>query len=298
MTESGSTETRSRPPDVASNRRGGTRIRTRLLHDKAAVVGALLVSLFVVAALGAPWFAPYDPIATNATEVLSGPSRAHPLGTDELGRDTLSRLLHGSRVSLVTASIAAVIVMTLGVTLGLMSAMAGGHTDTVIMRAVDGILAFPNLVLALAIAGTLGGGLFAVVMGLTMVWWAGYARIVRGIALTVRERPFVTAARVTGASEWSITVRHILPNVIPPIIVLLTIEMGSLILAVASLSFLGIGVPPPTPEWGTMINEGRNFLSSAPRLMLVPGLAIFCTVLGFNLLGDGLRDVLDPKNVG
>jgi peptide/nickel transport system permease protein len=156
-------------------------------------------------------------------------------------------------------------------------------------------LAFPHLILALAIAGTLGGGIVSVVLGLTAVWWASYARLVRGLVLQIRERPYVEAARALGVPPFRVAWRHVLPNVIPPIVVLLTIEMGTLILAVSGLSFLGIGARPPSPEWGTMLNEGRSFLLSAPQLMLFPGCAIFLVVLGFNLLGDGLRDLLDPK---
>lgn len=269
----------------------------RFARDRAAVGGLMIVVLFAFGALAAPWLAAHDPLGVDPARALEGPSRAHLLGTDDLGRDLLARLLHGARLSLGTAAVAATVVMTFGVAVGLLAGLGPRWADGLLMRVVDGLLAFPNLILALAIAGTLGGGLASVVLGLTAVWWASYARLVRGIVLQVRERPFVEAARATGTPGFSIAVRHVVPNVIPPVIVLLTIEMGSLILAVSSLSFLGIGVEPPTPEWGAMINDGRRFLASAPQLMLLPGAAIFLVVLGFNLLGDGLRDILDPRGL-
>lgn len=269
----------------------------RLIRDRAALVGLIIIMGFVVAAVAAPVLAQHDPLAVDPANALAGPSIAHPLGTDNLGRDLFARLLFGARLSLGAAAVAAVVVMTLGVSIGLFAGLRGGWMDGLIMRSVDGLLAFPNLVLALAIAGTLGGGLVSVMLGLTAVWWASYARLVRGLVLQIRERPFVEAAEATGVSPVMIGVRHLLPNVVPPVIVLLTIEMGSLILAVSALSFLGIGAQPPVPEWGAMINEGRQFLYSAPQLMVLPGAAIFLVVLGFNLLGDGLRDVLDPKGV-
>lgn len=268
-----------------------------LVRDRVALVGLIIIMAFVVAALAAPVLAQHDPLAADPANALAGPSTAHPLGTDNLGRDLFARLLFGARLSLGAAAIAAVVVMTLGVSIGLLAGLQGGWLDGLIMRTVDGLLAFPNLVLALAIAGTLGGGLVSVMLALTAVWWASYARLVRGLVLQIRERPFVEAAEATGVSRAMIGVRHILPNVIPPVIVLLTIEMGSLILAVSALSFLGIGAQPPVPEWGAMINDARPFLFSDPQLMLLPGAAIFLVVLGFNLLGDGLRDVLDPKGV-
>lgn len=275
----------------------GRALWRRFVHDRMAVAGLVVVSAFAVAALAAPILTRYDPLAVNPTNALAGPSTTHLLGTDNLGRDLFARLLFGSRLSLGTAAIAAVVVMTLGVSIGLLSGLVAGWIDGLIMRCVDALLAFPHLVLTLAIAGTLGGGLLSVMLGLTAVWWASYARLVRGIVLQVRERPFVEAARAFGVSQPMIGLRHVLPNVLPPVVVLLTIEMGSLILAVSALSFLGIGAQPPTPEWGAMINEARGFLYSAPQLMLLPGAAIFLVVLGFNLLGDGLRDILDPKGL-
>lgn len=275
----------------------GRSLWRRFAEDKVAVSGLLIVLVFAMAAVAAPLLTDHEPLAVDLSNTLTPPGGGHLLGTDNLGRDLFSRLLYGSRLSLGTAAVTATVIMTLGVAVGLVAGLRGGWFDGLIMRLVDGLLAFPNLILALAIAGTLGAGLVSVLIGLTVVWWASYARIVRGIVLQIRELPFVEAARATGESQLMIGVRHILPNVVPPVMVLLTIEMGGLILAVSGLSFLGLGAQPPTPEWGAMINDGRAFLYSAPQLMLLPGAAIFLVVLGFNLLGDGLRDILDPKGM-
>jgi len=267
----------------------------RLLRDRAAIVGLILVAGAVLAAVAAPILTPHDPTAINPAVVLQGPSRIHPLGTDNLGRDVLSRLLHGARPSLGTAATASLLILAIGVTGGTISGYVGGRVDEVIMRIVDVLLAFPSLILALAIAGMLGPGLVHVMIGMAAVWWVGYARIVRGLVLSVRERQFVEAAQAVGASHARIIWRHALPNVMAPVIVLVTLDMGGLILAISGLNFLGLGVQPPWPEWGAMLNEGRPFLFSAPRLMIYPGLAISLVVIGFNMLGDALRDVLDPR---
>jgi peptide/nickel transport system permease protein len=258
-------------------------------------LGLGLVIAFAFAAVAAPVLAPNDPTLPHPGQSLAGPSAQFPLGTDNLGRCVLSRLLYGSRLSLGTAAIATLLIMTIGVVLGVVSGYYGGAVDGVLMRIVDVLLAFPSLVIALAIAGVLGPGMINAMVGLVSVWWVGYARVVRGVALTVRERPYIEAARTIGASNRRILWRHVLPNVVPPIIVLATLEMGQLILAIAGLNFLGLGAQPPSPEWGAMLNEGRPFLQTAPQLMISPGLAISLVVLGFNLLGDGLRDLLDPR---
>ena len=258
-------------------------------------LGLGVVVLFILAALGAPLISPNDPTELHPAQSLRGPSAEFPLGTDNLGRCVLSRIIYGSRVSLGTAGAAAVLIMTIGVTLGALSGYYGGITDTVLMRIVDVLLAFPSLVVALAIAGMLGPGLVNAMLGLVGVWWVSYARVVRGLVLSVRERAYVEAARTVGATNQRILWRHVVPNVVPPVIVLATLEMGQLILAIAGLNFLGLGAQPPTPEWGAMLNEGRPFLQIAPQLMIYPGLTISLIVLAFNLLGDGLRDVLDPR---
>lgn len=285
------------PPGLEDAHAARSRLIRRLITDRLAVTGAIVVGVFAIAAVAAPLLAPYDPIAVDSASRLQGSSRQHLLGTDALGRDLLSRLLYGSRWSLGVAALATFLVMTVGVFVGTVAGYLGGRTDQVLMRLVDVILAFPGLIAALAIAGTLGPGIRNVILGLVAVWWADYARIVRGIVLSVRELNYVEAARALGATDLRVTVRHVLPQVIPPITVLATLELGSLILALAGLNFLGLGVQPPTPEWGTMINQGRAHLTTAPHLMLYPGLAISLVVMGFNLLGDGLRDVLDPHLV-
>lgn len=267
----------------------------RLLHDRLAVTGLLLVSAFVLAALFAPFIAPHDPTAVNATERLAGSSWNHPFGTDALGRDTFSRILFGARWSLGTAAAATLIVITIGVAVGTIAGYYGGPLDTVLMRVVDVLLAFPSLVLYLAIVGTLGPGLTNVMIALVSISWVAYARVVRGLVLSMRQRDFVRASLALGATDRRLMIRHILPNVVPPVVVLASLQLGSLILGLAALGFFGLGVQPPTPEWGTMINESRLFIQSAPALMIWPGLAISLTVIGFNLLGDGLRDVLDPR---
>lgn len=278
---------------VASARRGVLR---GLLRDRTASVGLLIVALLALVAALAPLIAPYDPLSLEGPR-LSTPNWQHPFGTDRLGRDILSRTLYGARLSLGTAALASVLVMSLGVVIGAISGYVGGLLDSVVMRAVDVILAFPSLILALVIAGMFNPSLVVLMLALASVWWVGYARIIRGLVLTVRERPFVEAAQAVGASRPRILVRHILPHVMSPVIVLVTLEMGSIILAVSALSFLGLGAQPPTPEWGAMLNEGRSFFFSAPYVIFFPGLAISVSVLGFNLLGDGLRDVLDPRGM-
>ncbi len=273
----------------------GTGVLRRLLRDRLALVGLALVTLFTVSALLAPVLAPHEPNAVDAIDRLAPSSWEHPLGTDELGRDTLSRILYGARWSLGTAAVATVAIMAIGIFVGTVAGYFGGLLDTVLMRVVDVLLAFPSFVLYLAILGTLGPGLRNLMIALVIITWDEYARVVRGLVLSLRERGFVRASLALGASDRRLMVRHILPNVVPPVVVLASLQTGKLILALAALGFFGLGVQPPTPEWGTMINQSRLFLQTAPALMVWPGLAISLTVLGFNLLGDGLRDVLDPR---
>ena len=280
-------------PDSKQLPRERTLLR-RFLRDRTAVAGTVIVLLFVGVAVAAPLLAPHDPTDVDPTAFLAPPSAEHWLGTDNLGRDMVSRLIYGARWTLGTAFLAAAGIVGIGVTLGLIAGYLGGLVDDLLMRIVDVLLAFPSLVLALAIVGMLGPSLWNVMLGMVAVWWVDYARVIRGLTVGVREREYVTAARCAGASAPRIILRHILPNVIPSVIVLATLELGGLMLAISGLSFLGLGAQPPTPEWGTMLNDGRLFFQRAPRLMLYPGLAITLVVIGFNLLGDGLRDVLDP----
>lgn len=265
-----------------------------LLRDRTAVAGLVVVAAFLALVALGPSLAPHDPLRVT-TDRLHRPSLEHPLGTDGLGRDLLSRVLVGARLSLGSALVASTLVTVIGVVVGMVSGYAGGVTDKVLMRVVDVILALPGLILALAVAGLLSPSLTAVLVGLVTILWAGYARIVRGLVVSLRERPFVEAARATGAGAGRILFRHVLPNVVSPVVVLATLEIGQIVLAVSGLTFLGLGAQPPTPEWGAMLNDGRLYFLSAPHVILVPGLAISLAVLGFNLLGDGIRDALDPR---
>lgn len=226
---------------------------------------------------------------------LRGPQPVAPLGTDNLGRDTLSRLLFGAQLSLSTAVLTTLAITLIGIAVGLVSGYYGGFVDAAIMRVVDVLLALPRLVLALAITGILGVGLVNLIIAIVAVGWADYSRVVRGLVLGLRERPFVEGARAVGASPARIMIRHVAPNLVGQVIVLSTLDLGAILLTLSGLSFLGLGVRPPTPEWGSMLAEGKNFLDRAPQLMLWPGLAISLVVLGFNLLGDGMRDLLDPR---
>jgi peptide/nickel transport system permease protein len=257
----------------------------------AAVVGAGLVALL------APVIAPFDPYATDLGHLLAGSSRHHPLGTDGIGRDVASRLIYGARWSVGAALVVSVLVTVIGLIIGAISGYIGGRVDRVVMWVVDALLAFPTLLLALAVIGAVGPGLRGVLVALVVAGWATTARVVRSEVLSLRERDFVVAARAIGASTPAVLVRHVLPNVLSPVLVLATLEVGQLILALAGLSFLGLGVQSPTPEWGTMINEGRAFLFRKPELMIYPGIAISLVAVAFNILGDRVRDVLDPRFV-
>lgn len=267
----------------------------RIVKDWPAVVGAVIVLIFAMLAIFAPVIAPHDPTQVNARAILAPSSSTHWLGTDNIGRDILSRLIHGARWSLGTAFVATTMIVVIGVTVGLIAGYFGGLIDDILMRIVDVLLAFPSLVLALAIVGMLGPSLRNVMISMVAVWWVDYARIIRGLTLSLRDREFVTSAQCIGCPPHHIIFRHILPNVIPSVIVLATLELGALMLAISGLSFLGLGAQPPTPEWGAMLNSGRPFFQSAPQLMIYPGLAITLAVIGFNLIGDSLRDLLDPR---
>jgi peptide/nickel transport system permease protein len=270
------------------------RLAGRVLRSGNACVGGAIVLLAAGAALLAPLISPQDPLVITG-ERLRSPSWGHLLGTDGLGRDVLSRILHGGRLSLGAAALATALVMSIGVLVGTVAGHFGGKVDTVIMRVVDLVLALPGLVVAFAIAGLFEPSILAVLVGLVSVWWVGFARIVRGLVLSVRKQPYVEASSALGAGNVRLIRRHILPNIAPAVVVLVTQRMGRLILAVAGLSFLGLGAQPPTPEWGSMLNESRPYFPSYPHLMLAPGMAVSFVVLGLNLLGDGLRDVLDPR---
>ena len=259
------------------------------------MIGATILLAVVASAIVAPLLAPYDPAEQRPRERVQGPSRAHLMGTDRLGRDTFSRVLYGGRLSLSASAAALVLIVALGVTLGLAAGYAGEWVDTGIMRLVDVLMAFPSFVLALVVAGLFGPGLIKVTLAATAVWWVSYARVTRSLVLQAKQEGYVLAARAAGAGPVTIAVREVLPQVLGPVVVLATLDLGKLLLALSSLSFLGLGAQPPTPEWGLMLAEGRAYFMEAPAMMIFPGLMIFATALGFNLLGEGLRDVLNPR---
>ena len=273
---------------------GRTHLARQLVADRTAFVGLAIVVLMLAIAIAAPLLAPHDPAAQDVLNRLQAPSADHLLGTDNLGRDELSRVLYGARVSLLSVIAVGAGILVVGMAVGTLAGLAGGWVDGIVMRLVDVLLAFPSLLLALAISGTLGPGLLNLVLAMTAIWWADYARLVRGLVVGVKELPFVEAARATGLGRMRIAFRHVLPNIAAPVVVLATLQTARLLLALASLSFLGLGVSPPTAEWAAMLSEGKDFLADAPLLMVWPGLAITITALGLNLLGDGLRDVMDP----
>ena len=279
-------------PLAVAPRHHGWRV---LRRDRTAMFGLAVVSLLSLAAILAPILAPHDPGALDVVHKLAPPSRNHLLGTDNLGRDNLSRLLYGARLTIGTAAAASAAVAIIGLLLGTLAGYVGGVVDAVVSRLIDVVLAFPPFLVALAVTGVLGPGLGHVVIALIVVWWARYGRIVRSAVLAERAKPYIEAARAVGSSRLRTVGRHLLPNIIAPIVVLTTLDTGELLLGISSLSFLGLGVRPPAAEWGAMLSEARTYLSTTPLLMVWPGLAIFLMVLGFNLLGDGLRDVLDPR---
>ena len=266
-----------------------------LLQEPGTALGLFLVVSLLLAGLLAPWLPLDDPAKINLPERLLSPSTEHLLGTDHLGRDTFSRVVHGARLTLLAAAATLALSMTIALTVGILSGYHGGWPDTALMGVVDLLLAFPSLILAIAVAGALGPGLFNVLLAAGAVWWVGHARIIRGVTLGARQMEYVTAARAAGAGNPRIILRHIAPNILGPIVVIASLDVGWIILGIAGLNFLGLGAQPPTPEWGAMLNDARPHLQTEPRLLLLPGAAIFVAVLGFNLLGDGLRDLLDPR---
>lgn len=260
-----------------------------------AVTGSAIVLSFIFLAIFGSRIAPYSPYDTNIANRFSPPSLSHPLGTDKLGRDVLSRVLYGAKYSAAAGIIVLAIAVPIGVILGGIAGLFGGWVDELIMRLTDIFLAFPYLILAMAVSAALGPGLKNAMAAMSLIWWPMYARLVRGQAVSVRENAYVEAARAKGASRLFIIRRHILPNCLSPVLVTLTLDMGGVILTAAALSFLGFGAQPPLPEWGRMISDGRIYLFQAWWVPTFPGIAISLTVLGFNLLGDGIRDSLDPR---
>jgi len=271
------------------------KIFKRLLRNFAFTFGLILTIALVIVAIAAPLFAPYDPDLQDTSRRLEAPSKHHPLGLDDLGRDVLSRIVWGARVSLRVGFSVVIIASLIGVTLGAISGYFGGIIDTLIMRLTDILLAFPGILLAIALVAVLGPSLNNVILALATIGWVGYARLVRGQVLKVREMEYVTAAKALGAKSPRVIIRHVLPNVINPVIVMATLGLAGAILSEAALSFLGLGVQPPTPSWGAMLTAGRRYLGLANHLAIFPGAAIMAAVMGLNFLGDGLIDALDPK---
>src|ERR671922_312345 len=268
-----------------------------LRRNVLATTGLILVTIFVVFALFAPWLAPQDPARIDLPSRLQPPSVAHWFGTDELGRDIFSRVIHGARISMLVGSSVVAASLLLGLIFGSIAGYYGGRIDrffnVIVMNA---FLSFPGILLAIAFVAFLGPGMFNLILALSIGGWVGYARLVRAQVLATREREFVEAARALGASDWRVVTRHILPNMIQPVIVQAAIGMAGAVLAEATMSFLGLGVPPPVPSWGSMLNDGRGHLFEAPHIVLFPAAAVMLAVLAFNFIGDALRDYLDPRS--
>ncbi|RLG34371.1 nickel ABC transporter permease subunit NikC [Methanosarcinales archaeon] len=267
----------------------------QVIRNPGILFGTAVIVFLIFVAVFAGFIAPHDPTETHLKDRLSSPSSEYPLGTDHLGRCILSRIIYGTRISLSVGVLVIGASLLLGLLLGTIAGYYGGIIDDLIMRIVDGFLAFPSMFLALAIAGALGPSLTNLMIALIVVEWTSYARVVRGSILSIKDQMFVEAARGLGAGDIYLLTRHVLPNTLSPLIVMATLGIGYIILTAAGLSFLGLGVQPPTPEWGVMLNDGRLFMRSAPHIMIFPGLAIMITVLAFNFLGDGLRDMMDPR---
>jgi len=273
----------------------GSEVIRRLRRNPSAVAGFVILLLLVLAGVFAPLLTPYDPTRQELVQVLQHPSLAHPLGTDQLGRDLLARILYGGRLTLFIGAFAVAVGIVVGVPLGVISGFYRGTVDMVIQRVMDLMLAFTSFLLALTLVSLLGVGLTNVIVAVGISTIPRFARLVRSSVLTIREISYVEASRALGAADRRVLWRHVLPNAVAPVIVQATLSMGATILTAAGLGFLGLGVQPPTPEWGAMLGQGRNYIFSNPNVTTFPGLAIFLAVMGFNLLGDGLRDALDPQ---
>src|SRR5690242_7967710 len=267
----------------------------RAARARLAPFGAAVLIVAIVVAVAAPVLAPYDPVAQDLGNALAWPGRAHWLGTDNIGRDVLSRVIWGTRVSLVAGFVSVAIAAAAGGLLGLLAGYAGGRTDGVVMRVMDAVLSFPPLVLALALGAVLGAGLGGVLMALGVVYTPTFARLMRGQVLAITAREYVDAARALGVPGWRIAWSHVLPNATAPIVVQASLSVAFAILAEASLSFLGLGVQPPAASWGSMINAGRGYLQQAPWIVFGPGAALFVTAVGLSFVGDAIRDALDPR---
>lgn len=264
----------------------------RMLSQKAAVIGFVIAALIIIIAIAAPVIAPNDPLKVNMSMRFKGPNSSYWLGTDNLGRCIASRLIWGARKSLVYSLCVLGLMLAISIPIGLLSGYAGGRVDAFIMRVIDIFLSLPTFLMALAIAGMLGPSVKNMIIAMASVWWAPYARIIRGMAMQVKQQDFVLAAKAAACTHRQIIFRHILRNIAPTIIVMATLEIGSIILAIASFSFIGLGAQPPTPEWGIMLSDSKEFMQTQPQLMIYPGIAIVITVMAFNLLGEGLKNAI------
>ena len=270
--------------------------RLALLRDMGSMLGLFIVVLVLLIALLAPLLAPHDPTQQYLDDVFQRPSGEYILGTDHLGRDILSRLLYGAQTTLGATALVLMVMLLIAFCVGTIAGYVGSWVDSMLMRLVDLLLAFPGLILAIAVAGTLGTGLLVVTLAMASVWWAGYARLIRAMVLSIKQADYIEAAKGLGVPPQRIIFRHMLPNIMGPLAVLVSLDVGMIVLSIAGLNFLGLGVQPPTPEWGEMLHDAQPFLQTDPYMIVAPASMIFITVLGFNLLGDGLRDWLDPQN--
>jgi peptide/nickel transport system permease protein len=284
--------TRGQAPPARARR---WKVLRRAARARLAPCGAAVMVLAVLVALAAPVIAPYDPLAQDLGNTLASPGRTHFLGTDNVGRDVLSRVIWGTRISLLAGLVSVVLAVLAGSLLGVLAGYSGGRVDGLVMRVMDAVLSFPPLVLALALGAVLGAGLTGVLLALGVVYTPTFARLMRGQVLTITARDYVDAARALGAPGWRVAARHVVPNAVNPIIVQASLSVAFAILAEASLSFLGLGIQPPEASWGSMINAGRGYLQQAPWIVFGPGAALFVTVVGLNFVGDAVRDALDPR---
>ena len=285
-------------PEQARSDRAAPRsaVMRRLLRRPSAAMGLVVIAGFVVVALGASVIAPYDPIATGFSSVRKAPSIAHWFGTDEIGRDVLSRVVFGARASLLAGVVSVLISISVGVPVGLLAGYAGGMTDMLISRVTDALLACPFLIPAIALAAFLGPSLTNAMIAIGISATPVFIRLTRGTTLAVKAEEFVLAARAIGNAPWRVAIRHVLPNIVPPLLVQATLAIAAAVIAEASLSFLGLGQQPPKPSWGSMLNTAKNYIDNAPWMAIWPGVSIFLLVLSFNIVGDGLRDALDPRH--
>jgi peptide/nickel transport system permease protein len=286
-------------PSTAAAERGESPARRalrRFLRHRLAVLGLLLVALFATVAALAPWIAPYDPLQTSWSLIRKAPSLAHPFGTDENGRDLLSRVVWGARASLLAGVVSVLLAAAAGVPIGMLAGLAGGWVDAAIARVADAMLSVPFLILAIALAAFLGPALENAMLAIAVTATPVFVRLARGMAIEAAATDWVEAARALGNPPWRTALVHVLPNIVPPLLVQATLAIAEAIIAEAALSFLGLGQQPPEPSWGSMLNSAQRFLTQAPWLAAFPGLAIFLVVLAFNLVGDGLRDALDPRS--